>query len=83
MITQKKDKKPLHHLMFAGHLKITIRVLGITIGTMAILGGIGYLLDKQLNTYPTVFIIGLFIAFPITQLAIYKTFKKLSKKINQ
>jgi F0F1-type ATP synthase assembly protein I len=79
----KKETSKLEKMMFSEHYKITFRVIAITISTMAILAGGGYLIDKQLETYPTIFIIGLVLAFPITQLVIYKTFKQVTDKVEQ
>lgn len=79
----KKETSKLEKMMFSEHYKITFRVIAITISTMAILAGGGYLLDQQLGTYPTAFIVGLVLAFPVTQLVIYKTFKKVTDKAEQ
>lgn len=77
-----EERKPskLERLIFQEHFKITFRVIGITVGLMALLGGGGYLLDQQLGTYPFIFIGGLIIAFPVIQVVIYFTFKKLTDK---
>jgi F0F1-type ATP synthase assembly protein I len=79
---EKKTSK-LERLMFSEHYKITLRVITITVGSMAILAGGGYLLDQQLGTYPTMFIAGLVLAFPVTQVVIYKTFKQVTDKAEQ
>jgi F0F1-type ATP synthase assembly protein I len=51
-----------------------------TLIMIAITGGIGYLLDQQLNTYPVFLVIGLVIGYPITQLMLYKKYKAAIKK---
>ena len=75
-----KEPSKLEKLMFSEHYKITFRVIAITLTTLAIFAGGGYLLDQQLGTYPTIFIVGLVLAFPVTQLVIYKTFKQVTEK---
>lgn len=73
-----KDKSKLEKLMFQEHYKITIRVIAITVSVMALLGGGGYLLDKQLGTDPYIFIAGILLAFPVIQVVIYYTFKQIT-----
>ncbi|EKD93872.1 MAG: hypothetical protein ACD_28C00035G0009 [uncultured bacterium] len=51
-----------------------------TLVMIAITGGIGYLLDQQLNTSPVFLVIGLVIGYPITQLMLYKKYKAAIKK---
>jgi len=81
--TPQRESTPLEHLMFKGHLQITIRVVAITIATLAIWGGGGYLLDKALATFPLFMIIGLVVAFPLAQLLIYKTFRKVTNAVTK
>lgn len=64
-------------------IRVFLQTTATTIVVIAIFAGGGYLLDKQLGTYPTIFIIGLIVSFPITQIYLYKKLKKFAKsKIN-
>lgn len=84
---EKKDQKtdlhvkdnPLLDLLFKKHYLITYRLFIIIIGTTAILGGIGYLLDKELGTKPIFSIIGLVLALPVSIILIIKATKNLVK----
>lgn len=48
----------------------------LTVTTMAVTGGGGYLLDMWLGTSPLLFILGLAVGFPAAQISIYRKFKK-------
>lgn len=75
--SQKADS-PLVNLMFSGHLRITLNVAAITLGTMGGAGALGYWLDMQFGTKPLLLILGLVLAFPLIQVFIYKKFKKMT-----
>lgn len=84
MTEEKREKGPnpeLENLMFAKHFQITIRVALITLGGLAIFGGGGYLLDTQFGTKPLFLIIGVVVSYPIIQVALYRTFRSMTKKI--
>lgn len=51
----------------------------ITITMIAVIGGGMYLLDKKLGTFPVLFIIGLVMAFPLTQIYLFKRFRHYAK----
>lgn len=80
---EKKEKsahlKKLDDMLFSKHWQITIRVVAITLATIAVFGGIGYLVDKFLESSPAFTIIGAVVSYPFAQLVIYKTFKKITK----
>ena len=48
----------------------------ITLTSVALFGGSGYLIDTWIGTKPFGLIIGMVISFPITQIAIYKKIKR-------
>lgn len=66
-------------LGFRDHFQITIKIAFTTIGLMALFGGTGYYIDKKIDTFPILFIIGLVIAFPLIQILVYKQTKALIK----
>lgn len=50
---------------------------------MGVLAGGGYWLDKLLGTTPFLFIIGLAVGYPITQVVLFKKSRQLAKKISK
>ncbi len=60
-------------------LTIIAQVATYTIITIGVLGGLGYLLDQQFGTFPKIFIAGLALGYPLTQLVIYKKLKKFAQ----
>jgi F0F1-type ATP synthase assembly protein I len=64
-------------------LQITIRVLLITVLIVVVFTGLGYMIDKFLNTKPLGMIAGLLIGFPTTQFVIYKKFKNFPENLNK
>ncbi len=60
-------------------ISVFMQVTGYTIGMIAITAGGGYYLDQYLDTFPTLFIIGLVVGFPLTQLLIFKKIKKYTQ----
>lgn len=71
--------KKYEQMMFNKHWTITIRVFGLTIAIIALCGGIGYFIDKQLSSSPIGLGIGVIIAYPLSQIAVYKVFKKITQ----
>lgn len=55
---------------------------GSILGPLIFFGFIGYLLDKYFDTKPVFIIIGVLVAFVITNVLILKKVNKLSKKFN-
>jgi F0F1-type ATP synthase assembly protein I len=55
-------------------------VAGVTVTNTLLLGYIGYYLDSLYNTKPLLLIIGIVIAFPISQYMIYKILKSVISK---
>ncbi len=72
---------PLLDLMFTKHYLITYRLFIIIPGTIFIIGGLGYLLDKQFQTLPAFTITGLILALPTSMIIIVKSIRDLSTKI--
>ncbi len=66
-------------LGYRDHFQITIKVAATTILLMGFFGGLGHYIDKKIDTFPILFIIGLVISFPIIQIVIYKQTKALLK----
>lgn len=62
--------------MLAKKSKITMYIVSITIGTIVVFGGLGYLIDYYLGSKPLVMLAMLLISFPINQVIIYKKVKK-------
>ncbi len=67
----------------ANHFRITIRVILITVVVIGSIAAFGWYMDKTFGTKPVGLISGLVIGFPMTQLIIYKTFKKFSETTNE
>lgn len=66
-------------LNYRDHFQITMKIAFTTIGMMALFGGGGYYIDKKIDTFPILFIIGLVISFPLIQILVYKQTKGLIK----
>jgi len=60
----------------ADHFQITWRVATITLLSIVVFGGGGWMLDKLFNIFPTLMIIGMVISYPVAQVLIYIVFKK-------
>ena len=67
-------------LGYQDHFQITIKVAATTILLMGIFGGLGYYIDKKIDTFPILFVAGLVISFPIIQIVVYKMGKALIKQ---
>jgi len=80
---EKKGKPQYSPKLLQNYFQMIWRVSAITVSTMAILGGVGYLLDKAIGKFPLFMAIGLMIAFPLSQFIVYRVFTKFSKKISQ
>lgn len=76
------SKKDLSdYVVGKSHLQITIRVILITISIVGFAVVIGLSLDKYFDTSPIGLILGVVLSFPLTQIVIYKKFKKFSDNI--
>ena len=71
--------KKLDEMMFGKHWQITLRVIFVTLGTIAIFGSIGYLIDQQLESAPIATISAVVISYPAAQFIIYKVFNKITQ----
>lgn len=76
-----KATPELQELMFSKHLQITLRVAAITLGSIGIFTGGGYLLDMKFATKPLFLILGLVISFPLSQFLIYKSMREVTNNI--
>lgn len=71
--------KKMDKLMFKDHYKISLRVLGITVGWAVALGAIGYFLDQATGKAPAFTILGVVVSIPFAQYTIYKNIKRLTE----
>ncbi|MBI4232174.1 hypothetical protein HY605_02985 [Candidatus Peregrinibacteria bacterium] len=80
---EKKVKKPKKKapidLFSESRISIFLQSTFITIVAVGLIGGGAYALDKYLGTFPILFIIGLVMAYPLTQIYLYKKFKNYAK----
>lgn len=63
-------------LMFSEHARVSAMVAVITILSIGLIAGGGYLLDQQFDTGPLFLIIGMVASFPLSQLIIFRWVKK-------
>ncbi|MDF2378682.1 MAG: AtpZ/AtpI family protein [Candidatus Gracilibacteria bacterium] len=62
-------------LMFSSHIRVTFMVAFINIVTIGLLGFGGYQIDLLYNTKPMMTLLGVVIAFPLSQYAVFKWVK--------
>jgi len=72
----KKQQQVPSGVGLADHFQITWRVATITLLSIVVFGGGGWMLDKLFNIFPTLMIIGMVISYPVAQVLIYIVFKK-------
>ena len=68
-------KKTALDLFAESRVTVFLQSTAITIVAIAIIGGGGYALDKFLGTFPIIFIVGIVMAYPVTQVYLFKKFK--------
>ncbi len=68
-------------VMMTKRIQMTISIVVITMGGIALFGGVGYLLDQYLGTEPIFLFVFIIVSFPLTQLALYKRVKQLTKDL--
>jgi F0F1-type ATP synthase assembly protein I len=56
---------------------------GSILGPLLLLGVLGFFIDKIFNTKPLFLLIGIFVAFIVTNIMIYKKTKQLSQKFDK
>lgn len=78
MTEEKKEIIEPQELMFGKHFQMTIRIAMINIGTLVIIGGLGYYLDTILKTKPVFLIIGALLTFVVGQILVIQTIKLLT-----
>lgn len=84
---EQKDKKEIEKNILdfyydsikSKKIKASMYTISITLSTIAIFGGVGYLLDNYFATKPYIFIVLLVMSFPIGQILVYKKIKELFK----
>lgn len=76
---KKTKKKAPIDLFSESRISVFLQSTFITIAALGLIGGGAYALDKYLGTFPVLFIIGLVMAYPITQFYLYKKFKSFAK----
>jgi len=76
----KKDSKNLMDQWSQSRLAVFLNATWMTIASVFIFAGTGYWLDQVLGTFPAIFITGLVVAFPLTQIMIYKKFRSFANK---
>ena len=81
MTKKKKEEKTadLSTEWNSSRMTVLLTATGYTVGTIAILGGLGYWLDTQLGTKPMAFIVGLVAAFPLSQILVYRKTKSFAQ----
>lgn len=78
-ISQTPAQKKSSFFLLRHHFQLMWRVTLITVLTMGVLGGTGYILDKNLGRFPLFMAAGLIIAYPVAQIITYKVFKTIAK----
>ena len=68
-------------VMLTKRVQMTISIVVITLGGITLFGGMGYLLDQYFGTKPILMFALIILSFPITQLALYKRVKQLTKDL--
>lgn len=76
----KGNKKDPIELFTDSRLSVFLQSSFYTVIMIAILAGGGYLLDQYFDTFPTLFIIGLAVGYPLTQIYIFRKFRKFGNK---
>jgi F0F1-type ATP synthase assembly protein I len=64
-------------------LDLSLYAGALILGPLIFFGGIGYLLDKYLNTQPIILIISVLVAFIFTNIFLYKKIKDLNQVIKK
>jgi F0F1-type ATP synthase assembly protein I len=55
--------------------KVRAKVFGVTIATLAVFIGAGYLIDRLLTSFPVGLIIGIVVSFPFTAMILNRVLK--------
>ena len=82
-MTKIEDKEGTDKLdLFAkSRLAVFAQATAYTVGMLVVFGFISYYIDKKLGTFPIIFIIGLAIAYPLTQFLLFKKIKNYAKNL--
>lgn len=75
--TPEEQKKFLADLIFTKHLSVTWRVFLITAGSVAVLGGLGYVLDSLFGTGRILTAAGVVLSFIVAQVLNFFVFSRL------
>ena len=68
-------------IMMTKRIQMTISIVVITMGGIALFGGAGYLLDQYFGTEPILLFVFIVVSFPLTQLVLYQRVRQLMKDI--
>lgn len=82
-MTQAEEKEGTNKIdLFAkSRLAVFAQATSYTISILLVFGFVSYYIDKKLGTFPVIFIIGLAIAYPLTQFLLFKKVKQFAKKL--
>jgi len=81
-MTEKDQEKYLEQFK-NNRIKASISIAGITLGTIIIFFLIGYYIDIAFHTKPYGIIILLVVSFPLVQVILYRTLKKMFSTKNK
>lgn len=65
-------KKTPIDIYAASRISVFLQSTFLTLAAIAVFGGGGYALDKYIGTSPVFFIVGLVIAYPLTQIYLFR-----------
>lgn len=63
-------------------LAVFYYVSGSILGPLLLFGGLGYILDSFLHTSPTGLIVGVFVAFIVTNVLLFKKVQRINGLVN-
>lgn len=73
------DKKTIREIAISS----AMYSIGAIFVPLVLIGGLGYFLDKWLETYPVIFLISVLIAFIVTNVMLFKRIKKINNIIEK
>lgn len=68
-------------IMLTKRVQMTVSIVVITLGGIGLFGTAGWLLDQYFGTEPILLFALIIISFPLTQIALYKRVRQLTKDI--
>lgn len=76
---KKTEGKTTIDILASSRINVFLQSAFITLIAIGIFGGGGYALDKYLDTFPVLFIIGLAVSYPLTQIYLFRKLKSYAK----